>query len=65
MPVLQYRCPNCGKQFEELVAKFDAPVSCPECGGKCERVWSGTVYSSTGKPPKKCNGKCSECSGCT
>ena len=34
MPILQYKCRKCGKGLEELVAKFEDPVRCPECGEK-------------------------------
>ena len=64
MPVLQYRCTQCQKEFEELVKDCAEEVLCPECGTKAERSWSGRVYSSTGKPAKKCSGRCSTCSGC-
>ncbi len=64
MPILQYKCPKCGKKFEELVKKHDDPVSCPFCGESAERDWNGTVYSATGKPAKKCNGNCKTCGGC-
>ena len=64
MPILQYRCPACGKEFEELVKSHEEAVKCPAGGAAAERSWSGCMYSATGKPPKKCSGKCSECSGC-
>ncbi|MDE6505442.1 MAG: zinc ribbon domain-containing protein [Clostridia bacterium] len=64
MPLLQYRCARCKKTFEELVKRFDNEVFCPDCGGKCERSYSGEVFSSTGKPAKKCNGNCKTCGGC-
>lgn len=64
MPILQYRCKACGKKFEELVAKFDVPVRCPDCGGETERDYSGEMYSATGKPVKKCSGNCKTCGGC-
>lgn len=64
MPVLQYRCPKCGKEFEELVNKFDDEVLCPDCKNRAERSWSGKMWSSTGKPSKKCSGHCSTCGGC-
>ncbi len=64
MPLLQYRCKSCGKEFEELVKSHGDAVLCPACGGEAERRWAGCMYSSTGKPPKTCSGKCSECSGC-
>lgn len=65
MPILQYKCPACGKEFEELVKSHGEEVLCPACGGKAERSWSGCMYSATGKPVKKCSGKCSECEGCS
>ncbi len=64
MPILQYRCPACGKRFEELVKKYDVPVACPGCGAPAERDFSGPVYSATGKPVKHCSGHCATCSGC-
>jgi putative FmdB family regulatory protein len=64
MPFLQYECLQCGKKFEELVSSHEDKVSCPSCGGETKRDYSGTVYTSTGKPSKKCSGNCKTCSGC-
>ncbi len=64
MPILEYECKNCGKKFDELVKRFDEEVRCPVCGKTAERVWSGEMYSATGKPPKNCSGDCSCCGGC-
>ncbi|MDE7380256.1 MAG: zinc ribbon domain-containing protein [Clostridia bacterium] len=64
MPILQYRCPRCGKQFDELVKKFDVPVFCPQCGERAERSYCGEMLSATGKPSKKCSGNCKTCGGC-
>ena len=64
MPFLQYKCTACGKKFEELVAKYDDEVSCPDCGEKTERDYAGELYSTTGKPTKKCSGNCKTCGGC-
>ena len=64
MPILQYVCKNCKKNFEELVKKFDETVLCPDCGKPAERSYCGTVYSATGKPVKKCSGNCKTCGGC-
>ncbi len=64
MPILQYVCKNCKKSFEELVKKYDEPVTCPVCGKPAERCYCGEMYSSTGKPVKKCSGHCSTCGGC-
>ena len=64
MPVLQYRCKACNKEFEELVKDCNEEVFCPDCGKTAERDWSGKVYSATGKPAKQCGGNCKTCSGC-
>ncbi len=64
MPVLQYVCPKCGRQFDELVRQYDEAVRCPACGEPAVREWSGTVYSATGKPTPHCSGNCKTCSGC-
>lgn len=64
MPILQYKCPACGREFEELVKKYDDEVLCPVCRTRAERSYSGSVWSATGKPSKKCSGHCSTCGGC-
>lgn len=64
MPILQYKCPKCGKEFEELVKKYDERVLCSECGTEAVRSYSGSVWSATGKPSKKCSGNCKTCGGC-
>lgn len=64
MPLLQYTCEKCKKEFEELVKKFDEEVTCPTCGDIAKRTYSGEMFSSTGKQIKKCNGNCKTCGGC-
>ena len=64
MPFLQYKCTACGKRFEELVKVYTDEVVCPDCGGKTERDYTGTMYSSTGQSSKKCTGNCKTCGGC-
>jgi len=64
MPFLEYVCKSCNKTFGELVKRHDDPVKCPVCGKEAERLWSGEMYSATGKPAKKCSGHCATCDGC-
>ena len=64
MPLYEYRCAACGKQFE-LIQKFSdpAPDECPKCGkGPAHRLmsspaiqfkgtgWYITDYAQKGKP---------------
>ena len=65
MPFLQYKCEKCGNRFEELVASHKDEVKCPVCKEIAARDYSGTMYSATGKPTKKCSGNCKTCSGCS
>ena len=64
MPLLQYKCKDCGKKFDELVKSYADKVTCPQCGGETERDYSGEMFSSTGKQSKKCSGNCKTCGGC-
>ncbi len=64
MAFLQYKCPVCGKEFDELVKSSEQEVLCPECKTKAERCYSGAMFSQTGKTTKKCSGNCKTCSGC-
>jgi putative FmdB family regulatory protein len=36
MPIFEYRCEKCGREFEDLetVADRDKPRPCPACGSK-------------------------------
>ena len=45
MPIYEYRCLKCERQFE-LVRKFsDAPLStCPDCGGELKKLISPTSF---------------------
>ena len=33
MPIFEYRCADCGHEFEQLVLKATARVRCPSCDG--------------------------------
>jgi|Deesub1362A_J573_1020465.scaffolds.fasta_scaffold01430_6 putative FmdB family regulatory protein len=36
MPIYEFRCPQCGEEFEELVLRMgsESQVRCPECGAQ-------------------------------
>lgn len=45
MPIYEYRCENCGREFEELQKFSDAPVEkCSQCGGKTHRLISQSTF---------------------
>lgn len=42
MPTYEYRCKECGHQFEEFQSITAEPIKeCPACHGKVERLISG------------------------
>lgn len=42
MPTYQYRCKDCGYEFEEFQSITEDPLEvCPSCGGKTHRIISG------------------------
>ena len=34
MPLFRYKCKECSSEFELLLARFDSPAECPECGSE-------------------------------
>jgi len=49
MPIYEYRCKKCSKEFELVQKITDDPMSeCPDCGGKVERLVSATSFSLKG-----------------
>jgi putative FmdB family regulatory protein len=70
MPIYEYKCDDCGKDFEELVFGPGA-VKCPACGsGKTAKKMSAFGMSGVEKPfagdsscskPSCSSKKCSSC----
>jgi len=49
MPMFEYKCPDCGHKFEELVSGGTEQVPCPNCGSeKPERLISTFAASGSG-----------------
>ena len=50
MPIYEFKCENCGHDFEKLVFKGDEKfVTCPECGGKkIEKLMSTSSFIGSG-----------------
>jgi putative FmdB family regulatory protein len=50
MPIYEYRCPDCGHEFDALQKVSDAPLSdCPACGGHdLKKLISRTSFALKG-----------------
>ena len=47
MPLYEYRCVGCGRQFELLILKGSPEVACPSCSSaNVERMFSTFAVSS-------------------
>lgn len=45
MPIYEYKCKGCGKEFEVIQKFSDAPVKkCADCGGKVEKIISQSSF---------------------
>lgn len=77
MPIYEYKCKECGKEFEVIQKFSDKPVSkCIHCSGKVEKLisqssfvlkgsgWYATDYASKDKKKKDDTSKPPSCSGC-
>ena len=74
MPIYEFLCNKCKREFEELVLKEDEQVKCPDCGsGDTQKLMSACKFRTggpivLGKPSSNAittRGKsaCASCSG--
>ncbi len=57
MPLYEYKCSDCGEQFETLVTSRDKAnkATCPSCGsGKTERMLSTFAVGKPSAPASSC-----------
>ena len=67
MPIYEYRCTDCGKNFECLVFGQEAPENCPRCEGRnVQRLLSacGFVSKGSGGETLTKSAGASACTGC-
>jgi putative FmdB family regulatory protein len=62
VPIYEFVCRKCGREFEELVYGSDDGVECPECGASSvERKMSTFAFKSGGKMKTAGSAGCSSC----
>lgn len=61
MPMIDYKCNECGREFFEIVSSSDEKVQCPSCKSmNTKRIYKGKFYGKG----SSCGGNCSCCGGC-
>ncbi|MBI4825333.1 MAG: zinc ribbon domain-containing protein [Nitrospirae bacterium] len=60
MPIYEYRCNECGEEFEKLVMGKDAAISCPKCDSK-DVTKKLSVFGLSGSEKQAPSG-CTSCS---
>ncbi|WP_147822228.1 FmdB family zinc ribbon protein [Salidesulfovibrio onnuriiensis] len=71
MPIYEYKCRECGAEFEELVSSRGENPECPRCGSpKTEKLMSacksgtgGASKGDFGLPPMPPGGGCGSAGG--
>lgn len=67
MPIYEFHCDDCGKDFECLMLRADDPSDCPQCDGKkTRRLMStcGFVSKGSGGQTVSQSAGASSCTGC-
>jgi len=63
MPIFEYKCDDCGRDFEALVRSATVPV-CPQCGGRHLTKQLSTFATAGGgdaEPAFAAGGPCGSC----
>jgi len=65
MPIYEYQCKKCKKEFECLVLGSDDNIACPECNGKSvQRLMSACRFKSGGEGEiSSTSSACATCTG--
>lgn len=66
MPIYEFHCQGCGRDFEELVLGRPEKIVCPDCGSEdCRKLMSASSFVSKGADGSTVSGSAGGgCSGC-
>lgn len=68
MPIFEFKCESCGKEFEEMTGRDEAAPPCPDCGGHARKLMSACRRmrgsgSGGDYAPSSSGGGCGGCMG--
>ena len=62
MPIYEFSCDQCEKEFEKLVMNTSEKIACPKCKSKkVRRVMSAFAFSVGGKFKSTAGSSCGSC----
>ena len=66
MPIYEFHCNHCDRDFEELVFNSREKILCPDCGSEdCQKLMSAASFVSKGADGSTVSGSAGGgCSGC-
>jgi len=65
MPIFEYHCAKCDKEFEMIVFR-DEKITCPTCNGKkVKKLLSAFSHKSSGQFSSSKGSACTSCSATT
>jgi len=65
MPIYEFKCLDCEKEFEAVLFKSDEQIPCPHCqGNKLKRLMSACALKSSGEFTPATGGA-SSCASCS
>ena len=65
MPIYEYQCDACDKEFEELVRSADhASIKCPKCGGRKVKRRLSVFAARQAESPSSAPGPAGPCGRC-
>ena len=65
MPIFEYHCKNCGRDFEELVLSGSESVVCKYCSGREVQKKLSMFATNTKGKVRTSTKSSSECTSCT
>ena len=63
MPIFEYRCDACGKEFEKLVRQSDPAPACPSCRSS-DLAKKLSTFAALGSAPAYAEAAPSACGSC-